>query len=327
MMRKIAIIGGSGYVGSSLAKQLEKGFEVSIFDQTPPKRSEHFKKCDIRDKTSLVDMLDGFDLVINTAIIQVPMINEKKRLGYETNVIGVQNICEAVESVKSIKGLLHAGSWHVFGEMGLRGTIDEEFGFRPDKVEERARFYAFCKIAQETIIRIYGAMSTKSYGVVRLGTVLGEGMPKLTAANLFIDNALKGEPMTPFKHTQYRPMLYVDIMDVCAAFESLTTSVSSAPIQQKTQVVNLVWPKPITIIELARIVQKKLVEVTGGKVKARIKVVDTGVDPIYTHRDAKRFRANISKAQEILGTRKLTDPQQTIERILRHRLATTGASV
>jgi dTDP-4-dehydrorhamnose reductase len=64
----------------------------------------------------LKELLQGFDLVINTAVIQVPEINEDKRMGYEVNVLGVQNLCEAVESIGSIKGLLHASSWHVFCE-------------------------------------------------------------------------------------------------------------------------------------------------------------------------------------------------------------------
>jgi nucleoside-diphosphate-sugar epimerase len=38
------------------------------------------------------------------------------------------------------------------------------------------------------------------YGIIRLGTVLGEGMPEKTAANIFIDKGLKGEPLTSYKH-------------------------------------------------------------------------------------------------------------------------------
>jgi nucleoside-diphosphate-sugar epimerase len=321
----IAIIGGSGFVGSSLAAHLGNRFDVTVLDRVPPKGfSGKFMECDIRDRASLISRLESYDLILNTAIIQVPEINEKRRLGYEVNVIGTQNICEAVESVGRIKGLLHAGSWHVFGEMGIRGTIDEEFGFRPDKIEDRARLYAFCKIAQEAIIRIYSGMSSKSYGIIRLGTVLGEGMPKLTAANLFIEKALRGEPMTPFKHTQYRPMLYVDIEDVCAAFESLATRIISDSKQPTTNVVNLVWPNPITIVDLARIVRTKLLKLTHGQINARIQLVDKGVNPVYTSRDKRRFRVDVSKARDVLGSRTLTSPHRSIERILRARLLASG---
>jgi nucleoside-diphosphate-sugar epimerase len=315
----IGIVGGSGFVGSSVAAQLLNEFEVTILDRVPPRYFKgKFKECDIRDKTSLTSAIDGFDLVVNTAIIQVPEINEKKRLGYEVNVVGTQNICEAVESTKSIKGLLHTSSWHVFGESGLRGTVSEEFGFHPERIEDRARLYAFSKIAQESVIQMTSAMSSKAYGIIRLGTVLGEGMPKLTAANLFIENALKGEPMTPFSHTQYRPMLYVDVQDVSLAFNRLAARILSGN-GKAVDVVNLVWEQPITIIGLARIVRTKLLKLTHGRIKARIQVIDKGVKPIYQISDRERFKANNSKARDLLG-RNLTNPQQSIERILGERL-------
>jgi len=48
------------------------------------------------------------------------------------------------------------------------------------------------KIAQESIVRFYDEMSEKVFGIVRMGTVLGEGMPEKTAANIFITNGLRG---------------------------------------------------------------------------------------------------------------------------------------
>lgn len=106
------------------------------------------------------------DLVIHTSIVQIPLINEEKRLGYEVNIVGTQNVCRAVEENARIKGMILTGSWHTIGERGLRGIIDEEFGFRPDKVEDRARLYALSKIAQECIVRFYDEMSDKIYGII-----------------------------------------------------------------------------------------------------------------------------------------------------------------
>lgn len=60
-------------------------------------------------------------------------------------------------------------------------------------------------------------MSDKIYGIIRMGTVLGVGMPERPATNIFITRGLRGEPITPYKHSMYRPMLYVDIEDVCKA--------------------------------------------------------------------------------------------------------------
>lgn len=323
---QIAITGGTGFVGLSLAKYLSKRFEVRLLDLKPPDFPADFRVCDIRDKNSLIKNLAGCRLVINCAVIQVPDINERKRLGYEVNVQGVQNICEAVESVDSIKGLIHTGSWHVFGERNLRGVLNEQFGFHPDRTEDRARFYTLCKIAQESIIRIFADTSTKFHSVIRLGTVLGEAMPKETAANIFIDSALKGQPITPFKHTQHRPMLYVDINDVCRAFEFLASEILGGSINKMESpiIANLVSPFPLTIIELARIIRKKVIEATCGTTMPKIKIIDKGFNPVYSIQDKNALRVDISRVQKLLKLRKLTHPQESIHGIILSRLA--GAS-
>ncbi len=320
----IAIIGGSGFVGSSLAKHLTNHFCVTVLDRRPPQNfGGSFRICDVRDLRSLTEALHGFDLVVNTAIIQVPEISENKRYGYEVNVMGTQNICEAVEHVESVKGMLHSSSWHVFGERYIRGTLDEEFGYRPDKVEQRAKLYALCKIGQETVIRILAEMSSKCYGIIRLGTVLGEAMPEQTAANIFIGNALKGKPITPFKHTQHRPMLYVDIQDVCKAFESFAIKILHGQLakqRKSAKILNLFSPPPVTIIELAQMVRRKVVELTDEKIKPKIMVIDKGVKPMYRPRDKELFKVDTSIARQFLGLEKLTKPDRSIELIIQNRI-------
>ena len=44
--------------------------------------------------------------------------------------------------------------------------INEDFGFRLDKEEMRARRYAFSKVAQEATVRFYDEMSEKIYYVI-----------------------------------------------------------------------------------------------------------------------------------------------------------------
>ena len=151
---EITIVGGSGFVGSALARYFNKEFKVRVLDKNPlPKsieRKVEYQQCDIRNYDEVERGLENTDLVIHAAIVQIPLINEEKRLGYEVNVLGTQNVCRVVDENPSIKGMILAGSWHLFGERGLEGVIDEGFGFRPDRVEDRARLYAFSKIAQET---------------------------------------------------------------------------------------------------------------------------------------------------------------------------------
>jgi nucleoside-diphosphate-sugar epimerase len=145
----IGIIGGSGFVGFSLARHLSSTFDVKILDVREPKdKSFAFEFCDVRSYEQVKRALADVDLAIHTAIIQIPLINENRRLAYEVNFIGTHNVCKAIDELPNVKGTILTSSWHTIGERGLKGVIDEEFGYRPDKVEYRARLYVLSKIAQ-----------------------------------------------------------------------------------------------------------------------------------------------------------------------------------
>ena len=328
-MSRIAVIGGSGYIGSTLAHHLNKAFAVRVLDTRPIADSLRlegieYHPCDILNHNELERGLEDVDLVIHTAIIQIPAINQEKILGYRVNFLGTQNVCSIVDRSPSIRGMILAGSWHVFGERELSGMIDEEFGFRPDKVEARARLYAMSKIAQEITVRFYDEMSEKIYGVIRMGTVLGEGMPEKTAANIFISRGLTGRSITPYKHSMYRPMLFVDIEDICRAYDAYALKILKGEIDNEenslAHVVNLCWPKPITIIELSRKIRDAIIRLTNGAVRPEIEIIDTGEPILHTAEEKEKMKVDVSRVQQLLDLRKLVDPENTIERIVKSRL-------
>ena len=326
---KIGIVGGAGYIGHSLAQfLLSKNYKVIVLDIRLPKKKFEgvvYRYCDIRRQEQLEKALKGLDLVIHTAIVQIPQINEQKELGYEVNILGLQNVCDAVAKSPNIKGLILAGSWHVFGEHNLRGTIDEEYGYRPDKVEERARLYAISKVAQETIVRFYDEMLEKIFGIIRMGTVLGEGMPKKTAANIFIEQGLRGESITPYSHSMYRPMFYVDIYDVCKAFERFAAKILSneieAPNKSSAHIVNVCYPEPVTIMELAQFIQRSIIKHSKGKIRPKIEIIDTKQPPLFNKEDKYKVTISIERAKKLLGFKPFKSPWESIEEIIVHRMA------
>jgi len=324
---KIGIVGGSGFIGLALAEYLAKYFQVTVVDKNRPKTVSEkieFEKCDIRRYDEVEQSLSDVNLVIHTAIVQIPLINKEKRLGYEVNILGTQNICRVVDENPSIKGLILTSSWHVFGESGLRGIITEEFGFRPDKVQDRARLYALCKVAQETIVRLYDELSEKIFGVVRMGTVLGDKMPEKTAANLFISKGLKGEAITPYKESMHRPMLYVDISDIQKGFEFYAKKILNDEIRKAGNsihhIVNLCWPEPITILEMAEMTKNLIIKWTYGKVNPKIEIVDTGQPSVFASQDKKLMRVDTSKARRFLGLENPVSPYESLERMIKKRI-------
>jgi nucleoside-diphosphate-sugar epimerase len=325
---KIAIVGGSGFIGKSLAEHFSKTFQVEILDIREPleplRNGVGYVHCDVTNYQEVVDGLAEVDLVIHTVIVQIPLINEQKSLGYKVNVIGTQNTCSAVENNQRIKGMILAGTWHTIGEKDLKGVINEEFGFRPDKVEDRARLYALSKMAQEAIVRYHDEMSTKIYGVLRMGTVLGEGMPRDTAANIFIERGLRGEPITPFKHSMYRPMLYVDVGDICRAYEAYAFNILNGKLEKSGNsaghTVNVYYPQPITIFELAEITKRVITKCTNGQLTPKVEILDKGIAPLFEEDDIKRIKVDIDKARSLLGLEKLKSPMESLTEIVTSRL-------
>ena len=106
----MGITGGAGYVGSSLARHLVKSFDVKLLDVRAPEQklqgNTSFQLCDVRNYEEVKDALENVDLVIHTSIVQIPLITEQKRLGYEVNLLGTQNVCRVVDEISRIKGLI-----------------------------------------------------------------------------------------------------------------------------------------------------------------------------------------------------------------------------
>ena len=325
----IGITGGSGYIGSALSKKFAESYNVKLIDVKEPKEKLHgnfsFQQCDVRNYAEVRDVVDKVDLVIHTSIIQIPAINEQKKLGYEVNIVGTQNVSRAVDESEKAKGLILCGSWHTIGEKELRGVIDEEFGFRPDKVEDRARLYALAKMAQESIVRFYDEMSSKIFGIIRMGTVLGEGMPEKTAANIFIENGIMGKPLTPFKNSMYRPMLYVDVDDICSAYEKFAVKILENTIRKKgnsmAEIFNVYYPEPITILELAQMSKDIITKESKGRIQPEINIVDTGQPSVFDEKDKSQIKVNVAKALKFLEIDKLKSPRESVEKLVKIKLA------
>lgn len=321
---RIGIVGGSGYIGSAIAEHLSSDYFVRVLDKTPlPTRLVHkvdYRQADILSIKEIKDSFEDLDLVIHTAIVQIPLINEYKKLGFDVNFLGTQNVCRAVDESPSVKGMILSGTWHVFGERGLDGIIDESFSFRPDKVEVRARLYALSKVGQEINVRYFDEMSAKIFGVIRMGTVLGEGMPEKTAANIFISKGLNREPLTPYKHSMYRPMLFIDIMDVCKAYAAYAEKILGGNIHKEedalAHVVNLCWNEPLTIIELAQMVKEEIVLLSEGRIDPQIDIVDSGQTVLYDASDKLKLRVDNAKIDSFLGMKRLTSPRESLRRII-----------
>jgi len=183
---------------------------------------------------------------------------------------------------------------------------------------------------QEGVVRFYDESFDKTYGMIRMGTVLGQKMPATTAANVFIESALHGEPITPFKHSMYRPMFFVDIRDVTEAYLAFASGILYGQIPKSSDslshIVNFFLPKPVTVLDLAHIVSESVRESSKGVFNPEVKVTDKGLASPFSAEDREGFRGDARKSRQLLHIEPTTSVRESIDNIVRFRLAHLATS-
>jgi len=113
-MNKIAIIGGSGFVGTRLIENLKTSYQVTNID----KQMSHFHPevttiGDVRDREEMVQLLKGQELVILLAAEHRDDVSPVSQY-YDVNVTGMENVLAAMD-VNGIKRIVFTSSVAVYG--------------------------------------------------------------------------------------------------------------------------------------------------------------------------------------------------------------------
>ena len=114
MNKKLSVIGGSGFIGTHLCKQLENlNIDFEIVDlEISNDIWEKTILADIRNLNSLRQSING-DIVVHLAAIHTDDINEKN-IYFATNVEGTRNILKVCDE-KEIKNVIFTSSVAVYG--------------------------------------------------------------------------------------------------------------------------------------------------------------------------------------------------------------------
>jgi len=199
---KFLITGGAGFIGSHIAEELVKAGkgEVIIFDDLSVGRAENipagctFVEGDIRHKKKLARAMKGVDIVFhNAAFVSIRGSFERLREELDINCLGTLNVLEAAVD-RGVKRVIFASSMAVYGEPSYL-PVDEEHPLNP------ASPYGLSKARGEQYCRLF----SEKYG---LGTVAlryfntyglrQSPSPYVGVITTFINQALKGEPLTIF---------------------------------------------------------------------------------------------------------------------------------
>ena len=231
MVKKITVIGGSGFVGTNLCRQLSlKQQDFEIIDL---KMSNQFpEKCkigDVRDVDSLRAAITG-DVVVNLAAVHRDDVLDKSEY-QRTNVDGAENVAQ-VCTEKDIKKIVFTSTVAVYG-FAEPGT-DENGLINPFNEYGRTKFEA------EERLRNWHARGDNSLIIVRSTVIFGEG----NRGNVFnlLNQIASGKFLMVGKGENKKSMAYIG--NVVAFLEKCIDS------EHKYSVFNYVDTPDLTINDL-----------------------------------------------------------------------------
>ena len=211
---KVLVIGGAGYIGSSLLSQLlEKGYKVKVLDiflfgEDPiadfiDHDNLEIINGDFRKIDDLVVAISGCHSVIHLGgIVGDPACSVDEALTKEVNLTASKIIGQISKSA-GVKKFIFASSCSVYGAQNY--ILDEESETKP------LSLYAKTKIASEKILE---ELTDKEFSPIflRFGTVFGfSGRTRFDlVVNLLTANAFFNNKMTVYGKDQIRPFVHVN---------------------------------------------------------------------------------------------------------------------
>jgi UDP-glucose 4-epimerase len=186
--KRILVIGGAGFIGSFIVKELlkEKVAEVVIYDNFTRGTADNVAaslqdpRCrvfplggDIRDTDILDAAMKGADYVFHLAAMWLLHCKDFPRAAFHVNVEGTFNVLEACVRHR-VKKLIYSSSASVYGD-AVEVPMTEEHPFR------NRNFYGATKIAGEAMCTAYNDRYGLPVVGLRYMNVFGPGQDQQAA--------------------------------------------------------------------------------------------------------------------------------------------------
>lgn len=214
-MKKIVLLGGTGFIGSHLFSRLSKNqdYEVKVFSRTPtslanPTFRDAFIQGDFRDISSLMRVIHDAEILVHLVSSTVPSSSIHDPLGdIENNVLGTVNLLTQIPNTAIKKFIYFSSGGTVYGNPTYL-PVDEKHPLSPISP------YGISKVACESYVRYYAARFNFEHNIVRPSNPYGPGQPVdgiqgVIAA--FLSRALKGQELKVWGNgTAVRDYVYID---------------------------------------------------------------------------------------------------------------------
>ena len=298
----VLVIGGAGYIGSSLVSQLlKKDYKVKILDiflfgEEPivdfmDHENIEIIKGDFRKIDDLVIAISDCHSIVHLGgIVGDPACSVDESLTKEINLTATKIIGQIAKSA-GVRRFIFASSCSVYGAQDF--ILNEESETKP------LSLYANTKIASE---RILEELSDNSFAPIflRFGTVFGfSGRTRFDlVVNLLTANAFFNKKMTVFGKDQIRPFVHVNDVarSILCALETEFLNTEKLIFNIGSNDLN------VTLFELAEMVQSSVPD-------SEILVEDGGDD-------ARNYHVSFDKAEKILNFKTDWSLEKGIKQVL-----------
>jgi UDP-glucose 4-epimerase len=209
----ITITGGSGFIGSNLARALDKKHNITVFDinKTQFNDDAEFVQGNITDSKAANIAIKNADIVIHlAATLGVINTEENPIKTLDTNIFGTKNVLDACKN-NNVKKIIFSSSSEIYGEP-TKIPINET-----DKVMPITN-YGISKLAAEEYIKAYSKNFGITYTILRLFNIYGEKQRSEWVMSEFVNQAIKNqEIMIHGNGSQIRAFCHVN--DAVKGFE------------------------------------------------------------------------------------------------------------
>ena len=169
---KIAIIGGTGSIGTHVARELSRNHEVIICDIVRPRLMDMengimFCHCDVLDSNSCNDALQDIDVVFHKVGLMGGVRSLENPNGYyELNVIGTLNVLNACGK-SNVEKIIFDSSTCVFGKRD-EGVLIE------DRIPHPSAVYGASKYIAEGYIRLFCEKNGLDFIIFRYPRIIAD---------------------------------------------------------------------------------------------------------------------------------------------------------
>jgi len=236
-MKRVLILGSTGFIGNNLLKKLiKKNYKLRILkhksDLKIKSRNIEIYKGDILNLDSLKRSLENVDIVINL----VGQLMEDEKLFEKINIQGNKNLLK--ESIKKdVKKIILISTINIYGSS--KKPYSEE-----DKIKPETK-YAKVKSEVENIYKNFSRKNNLNVVILRLSNVYGSEDKGIV--NLLIDSTKKKNKVEINKNAS-RDFIYID--------DATNAIIKTIEFEKEgIEIFNVCTSKKTNLLDLAKLIE------------------------------------------------------------------------